>query len=145
VFIIIYKVIIRDSELCDCENEGDLTVQINKYTLKTYFQADADFYEKHILKGRDKEMNIDLWLVYGLPKKIDKEEKTYPSDTRKGGGTFRGRVISIMNEDEFRLDCGLYIDVDSEIQLDRKIKVGDYIEITGTYQVFFPETKYERD
>jgi hypothetical protein len=145
VLQIIYKVKIENSALCECENEGDLIIRLNERILRAYFQTDKDFYDNYILPSKNKEIEVDLWLVYGTPRKIDLLEMNYPIGTQKAGGTYRGIITNIINEEEFILDCGLKIDVSSEIKLTSEFKVGEFIEITGTYQAFFPKTKFSKE
>jgi hypothetical protein len=137
-----YNAIIKKMELCECACEGSMIIKFNNTEISTYFQVDASFYD--LLRDKE-EIEVDLWLVYGTPRRIEKEECFLPSNIDVNGGIFKGKIVSILSNTEFRIDCGILIDIDSEKAMMDDFQVGDFIAISGTYQVFFPGTIYERE
>lgn len=156
----IYEVKIRGIELCGCGDEGDLIIQLNGKLFKVYYQMPDNFIKEYLLNKLEwkqesslvykiKDSNncnilIDLWLVYGHCKLTENKNKLFPIDINKCGGLCRGEIISITQDSEVRMDCGIFIDVDNEEDLNTRYKIGKYIEVSGTYQIYFPNTKYER-
>jgi hypothetical protein len=138
----IYNAMIRKMKLCECDCEGSMIINFNNIEINTYFQIDASFYDA--LREKE-EIEIDLWLVYGTPRKIEKKDRFFPSNLDVSGGVFKGEIVSTLSDTEFRVDCGMLIDVDSEEAINDDLQVGDFITLSGTYQVFFPGTTYERE
>jgi hypothetical protein len=138
----IYNAMIKKIKLCECDCEGSMIIKFNNIEINTYFQIDASFYD--VLRDKE-EIEIDLWLVYGTPRRIEKEERFFPLNLDISGGVFKEKIVSILSDNEFRVDCGIFIDVDSEEPIKDDLQVGDFITISGTYQVFFPGTIYERE
>lgn len=156
----IYEVKIREIELCGCGNEGNMVIELNGNLFKVYYQMPNYFIEEYLLnkldwdqedslvykiKGSDNcKMLIDLWLVYGYCKLTENKNKLFPIDINKCGGLCKGEIISINQNNELRMDCGILIDVDNEKELNDKYKIGDHVEVTGTYQIYLPNTEYDR-
>lgn len=153
-----YNAKVKEVYLCGCGNEGNMLVQIGNKLLKVYYQAPDAFIEEYLIKKAnmipqtslefglpDKSnvsFSIDLWLVYGECKRMNDKIKKYPSSLKVCGGIISGEVISVYNENEFRIDCGIFLDVDNESDVHNWLTIGDYVEVTGTYQVYFPETDF---
>lgn len=158
----IHEVIIREIELCSCGDEGDITVELNGSLFKVYYQMPDYFIKENILSkfhyiqtdiwGRKYKINeidncnmlIDLWLVYGHCKLTENKNKLLPIDTIKSGGLCRGEIITLNQDNEVRIDCGILIDVDDEEELNNEYKIGRFVEVSGTFQIYFPNTEYDR-
>jgi len=155
----IYKTRIKEIVLCGCGYEGYMIIELCKNLLKVYYQANDSFIEEYIIRNVDivsrnslqyKFFNndkaifpLDLWLVYGKCKKLNTCDREYPISINECGGKIKGEIVSLINKDEIRVDCGIIIDVDNELSIDGLIK-GDFIETAGTYQVYFPETEFSK-
>jgi hypothetical protein len=156
----IYEVKIKEIELCGCGNEGDLKIELNGNLFKVYYQIPDYFIKEYLLNKLDWKQEsslvykikdsdncnilVDLWLVYGHCKLTENKNKLLPIDVNKCGSLCRGEIISITQDSEVTIDCGICIDVDNEEALDSKYKIGEYVEVSGTYQIYFPNTEYDR-
>lgn len=124
------------------EFEGHIIIRINEIELMVAYQASCDFANKYI--ELHKKLLVDLWLVYGKANRITNPLKALPTNLKVAGGTIKGEVKKILSPHEFRVDCGLLIiDVDNE-EPNAEICENDYIEIEGTYQIYFPKTNWAR-
>jgi len=152
----IYTVKIKEVNLCGCGVEGDMVIELLSNTFKVYYQAPDSFIQEFILNrnnfikesdlkytGVDNEciISVDLWLVYGKVKKVNKSERKFSNSCRVGGGLLKGDVISIFNDGDLRINCGIVIDITDDSGSVNAIE-GDFVEIEGTYQVYFPETEF---
>ncbi|NOW83971.1 hypothetical protein B0H39_001852 [Clostridium beijerinckii] len=156
----IYEVKIREVEPCGCGDEGDLIAELNGKLFKVYYQMPHDFIKEYLLnklvweqedsfvyKIKDSDncnILINLWLVYGHCKLTENKNKLFQIDLNKCGGLCRGEIISITQDSQVRIDCGIFIDVDNEEDLNSEYKIGAYVEVRGTYQIYFPNTEYDR-
>lgn len=89
-------------------------------------------------------MIIDLWLVYGHWKITKNRDKQFPTDIKICGGLCRGEIISTFEDRAIRIDCGIVIDVDNELDLNEDYGIGEFVEVSGTYQIYLPNTDYDR-
>lgn len=122
--------------------EGTLIIVLNGKKHRVSYQAPSEFATRYLcING---EVQIDLWLVYGSVKKVEVQRYTLPADTKIVGGTISGKVIGVIPPWVLRVDCGLTIDVFNRIPIG-EVRVGDYIETRGTYQVYFPNTEWSME
>ena len=156
----IYEVKIIAIELCECGYEGNLIIDLDGKLFKVYYQMPDNFIEEYLLdkfewtqessfvykiiENNNCNMLIDLWLVYGHCKLTNDKNKQLPIDVNKCGGLCRGKIVSISQDREVRIDCGILIDVDDEEELSNNYITGEYVEVNGTYQIYFPNTEYNR-
>ncbi len=150
----IYEVELIELELCGCSVEGSLTIKMNNELHKVYYQTPDNFIlnfcevEDYIpsqlnykLESRRLMKNIDLRLVYGCIEKTQIAKYSYPISDEICGGEIFGKCIEMNNKDQFRVDCGFIIDIENEVD-EESIEVGDFVRVTGTYMVYFPNTEY---
>lgn len=124
------------------EYEGSIIIDINNVgLLRVAYLAPYEFAKKY-LKEKNKIM-VDLWFIYGIPVKIDNYEKYYCSDLIINGGKIKGEIKSVLSSTEFRVDCGTIIDIKSDKPIN-DINESDFIEVEGTYQIYFPGTDWSR-
>lgn len=156
----IYNVKIVKVELCGCGSEGDMIISLNDILYRVYYQMPDDYIKDSILKKanwlqeservfkitENSTFNalIDLWLVYGHCKLTSNKIKNKPSDLNICGGICRGDILNISSGNELQIDCGIQIDVDNESEISEEFKIGDYIEVSGTFQIYMPHTDFER-
>lgn len=155
----IYKVKIKEISLCGCGNEGNMLIEFGNNSLMVYYQAPDAFIKEYIIQktnnikknplefilSDDKALfPIDLWLVYRECRKLNSIEKEFPKNLNVSGGTIKGEIVSLSTENEIRIDCGIIIDIDNESNTPNLLSKGDYVEVAGTYQVYFPRTEYCR-
>lgn len=156
----IYEVKIAEIELCECGNEGNLIINLEGKIFKVYYQMPDNFIEEYVLnkfewiqessfvykikQSSNFKILIDLWLAYGHCKLTKNKSKLLPIDVNKCGGLCRGEIVSISQDREVRIDCGILIDIDNEEELNNNYIIGEYVEVSGTYQVYFPNTEYGR-
>lgn len=153
----IYNAIVEKVCLCGCGDEGDLYIDIDGVKLRVYYQAPDEFILDYLVEGRahvktnaltyeliekSKPIQLDLWLVYGHFTVNESKIKRFPTDLSVCGGNVSGEVVKMLEDDNYRLDCGIFIDVKEEKSIEGLI-VGDFIEVRGTYQVCFPETEWD--
>jgi hypothetical protein len=147
-------------ELCGCGAEGNMIIRLNEVLYKVYYQMPDDYIEEFFIKksnwiqessrvyniNENESCNtlIDLWLVYGDCKIIDNKIKHLPSDLHSCGGRCKGEIVNISKDGTLRIDCGILIDVDIEFGIPEKCDIGEYVEISGTYQAYLPNTDFER-
>lgn len=125
-------------------DEGSLLISMQNIKLAVYYQAPEKFISEY-LDNLPKEMEVDLWLVYGQGIVIedqDEFQKVFPYHLQICGGNFKGTIVKVLSDDEYMLDCGIHIDIADEG--DFKFKVGDNIKTRGTYQIYFQGTKWTR-
>jgi hypothetical protein len=122
------------------EYQGHLVIELQEFSLKTYYFASNEFIDSYLSKN--KRVLLDLWLVIGKVTKINEFKKAFGYSI--DGDRLRGEVKSVFSNRELRVDCGISIDVENEKPFS-EINVGDYIETTGDFQVYFPETEWDRE
>ncbi|MEA4883985.1 MAG: hypothetical protein VB144_10105 [Clostridia bacterium] len=121
--------------------EGLAVLSILGQDVLVSYQAPMEFALQKLTP--DAVIPVDLWHVYGKAVKIYAAHKAFPTPPDVAGGTIRGQIIDVMSPTEFRVDCGLLMDVENRTEL-KGIAPGDFIEIRGTYQVYFPGTEWDR-
>lgn len=153
----IYNAIIDRVLLCGCGEEGDLLINIDGTKLRVYYQAPDDFIMEYLVEcsphakhsvvdyeilDKSRTIPIDIWLVYGKPEISEIKVKKYPADISVCGGSLFGEVVEILQNGDFRLDCGISIDIRNSKEANR-FSIGEFVEVRGTYQVCFPDTVWD--
>lgn len=123
------------------EFEGTILLKWNDVKLRVCYNIPERYARELLYDGEN--IIVDLWLLYGTIKKLDKNKKDFPKDSLICGGRLIGQVSKILSENELRLDCGWLIDICNEEPL-YKIASGDFVETVGTFHVYFPGTEWER-
>jgi len=123
------------------EYEGNALLNIENYKVLVAYQAPLEFIKQHI-NIREK-IYVDFWLLYGNAKKVNSNQKIMATNVNIAGGKIAGEIVSLFSPYEFRIDCGVLIDIENDNAI-KDINIGDYIEIEGTYQIYFPNTMWER-
>lgn len=121
--------------------EGDVTVSILGRSIKAYYQAPMQFALERLTPGAF--VLVDLWHAYGKAIRIGNSPKALLVDPHSSRTTLRGQVVDVMSPTEFKVDCGFLVDVENLDEL-REISVGDFIETSAGFQVYFPGTEWER-
>ena len=121
--------------------EGDVTVSVLGRDITAYYQTPMEFAPERLTPGAI--VLVDLWHVYGKAVKIGNDQKAFLNHPGSQRATIRGRVVDVMSPTELRVDCGFLVDVENLDEL-RGISVGDFIETTAGFQVYFPGTDWER-
>ena len=121
--------------------EGLVVVSIQRRDTMALYQLPMEIAFEKLTPGA--VVLVDLWHVYGAAVRIDIAQRAFPTPPDVAGGTIRGQVVDVMSPTEFRVDCGLLIDVENRTEL-KGVAAGDFIETRGTYQVYFPGTVWDR-
>lgn len=122
--------------------EGSIHININNILLFVCYLAPYDFVKEYLCINTT--IPIDFWLFYGTAKKNNIPLKYFPDNLAIAGGIIKGQITKVFSSHEFRIDCGpLEIDILNETSIE--LSVGEYIEIEGTYQIFFPGTDYTKE
>lgn len=124
------------------EYEGTALLGIGNHQMLVAYQAPFEFMKQHF-NTRDK-IWVDLWFLYGKAKKINNNHKIMVTDLKIAGGKITGEIVFQFSPYEFRLDCGILIDIENDESIEG-INIGDYIETEGTYQIYFPDTVWKRN
>ena len=121
--------------------EGSLYLDVNGISFAAAYTVNCDeFIARHLKIGA--QITVDLWLRYCnhikyLPVYAP---KSFPQNRKICGGSIQGMVVSSHEPDLFRLDCGV-ITIDVKLEGGIAPPVGQMIQTTGTYHVFFPGTE----
>lgn len=133
-----YEALVKEIDVD--EHEGHLNLKIGDFDIKTYYFAPNEYIKANIHKN-DK-ITIDLWMVIAAIKKVMDTQKLLVCD--KDEDLIRGEIKSILSNRELQVDCGILIDVENEDPIN-DFHVGDFIETNGDYQIYFPDSKWDRE
>jgi hypothetical protein len=122
--------------------DGYVTVSILGRSLRVYYQAPVEFALEKLVP--DTVILVDLWHVYGNAVKNDVVQKAFITSPSTSTATVRGQVVEIASPVEFRVDCGILIDIDNRDGSER-IAMGDSIETCGCCKIYFPKTEWNRE
>lgn len=121
--------------------QGTLLISLGALELLTAYQiVSGEFIFHRFQLGENQP--VDVWLVFGKMKHSTTKEKKVMASISSCHGELRGQISRILNKFEYRIDCGkLIIDVNTQDYPSMEVfMVGDYVEISGEFQVFFPDT-----
>ncbi|MEA4884459.1 MAG: hypothetical protein VB144_12555 [Clostridia bacterium] len=122
--------------------DGYVTISILVQSLRVYYQTSMEFALEKLTPGA--VIVVDLWHVWGHAVKADVAQKAFVTSPSLDTATIRGQVVDVMSLTEFRVDCGMLIDVDNR-DGSEEIAPGDIIETSGCCQIYFPGTEWDKE
>ena len=122
--------------------DGYVTVSVLGRSLRVYYQTPMEFALEKLVP--DAVILVDLWHVYGDAVKVAAAQRAFIISLSDGAATVRGQVVEAMSPAEFRVDCGMFIDIDNRDGSER-IAAGDMIETSGCCKIYFPGTEWNRE
>lgn len=132
-----YNAVIRKIKPNDYD--GYIVFELCGKTLSFYYQAPLEFAKEYLLV--DKVIPVDIWIGLSEIQELPYEFKYVPFGQYPADGVVSGHVMSILNANRFRLDCG---ELMFDVQVDDPIlpKIGTNLSVYGSRQVFFPNTEW---
>ena len=124
------------------EFEGFITIKLDNELLYVSYQAPYEFAIEYI--HINEKIPVDIWLLDGKAKIMNIPSKQHPNNPKIAGGIIEGQVKAVFSSQEFRIDSGLLeIDIGNDEPIE--LRENDFIETSGTYQIFFPGTEWSKE
>ncbi len=118
--------------------QGPVELKVGRMWLHGWHTFPFSFAESYFVAGET--VDVDLWIGFGHAEIVEPGEEFFDPDTNSA----RGRVFQRLRPRQFRVSCGDFlIDVFDEGDCDPK--VGDYIQVKGSLEVFAPNTEYSKE